>query len=512
MEIVASHIEHPMFENQNYMLAVLNTTENAQNGPVKFTVDILSGDNIDAFEIYDANNQKTNFKVLSKKRTVVDVFSPINLPGTLDIDRYEIYIDAQTIESFSARGYALVPKNGADMPAVKQIKSEKIVLENEYIRVNVDENGRVDITDKVGGLTLKDAVDFEDTGDSGDSYVYVKTGAPAIYASGFPAVTEFLVNNEFEQSCVITRVMSIPAEYDFETADRSAETINCTIRFMLTLKKSSETLETSYIIDNQAKDHRLRFMFKTGIDNEYTFADSPFDTVRHSEADHFPETMAKVHANTSFAQLGNVNVFTEGQHEYEHIRENGALLFTVLRATGMISRAMTGAVQSELWYLKDNQCIRELSGRFGIKFNSKNPALDAKVFRNPVITHAISCDRRKFAGGRPCVQDTALQEFFYLPDEYAGLKIPDNIPVIEFNGENTVITALKRAEENIDIVLRFCNMSEELQMAELKTGKPVYSSDMTETRGNKTSETLPVSPKQILTVVIDNNINVHKNV
>ena len=75
------------FGDENYVLTVMNTTETARGGLVRAVMDFPVKENVIGFDIVDNDGKPADYDVLSHEKTMLDVFSPINLPGVMDVDR-----------------------------------------------------------------------------------------------------------------------------------------------------------------------------------------------------------------------------------------------------------------------------------------------------------------------------------------------------------------------------------------------------------------------------------------
>ena len=516
--IIAEHLGLNGCTEDDYALIAVNTIEKNRNGVMEAILDFPVAENIVGFDIIDETGEKVQYDILSKEKSIMDIFSPINLPGSFEMDRYRIILYAENVNGMAVKGYK-ISKTEQVKEAIPlntfQLNGEGVYLENEYLKVAVSENGNVDIFNKETKTEIIDAIDFEETGDRGDSYIYNETGCPAIFASSFKASIEVLRYNDYINECRITRRIRVPADYDFKEIKRTDELVECVISLTLTLEKGSKTLKTQYEIDNKAKHHRIRMLINTGIQSEYSTSDIPFDIVAHTEEEHCFDTMSKVFPNTSFALIEDgdrgVAVFTEGTHEYEHIKEKNTLAFTLVRGTGAIARwgGLT-VCGGEQWYAPENQCIRKMSGRLGIMpyekdYISAQIPIYSKEFRNPIIPFFAPCDRKKFAGGRTAVQDTKLEEIFYLPDPYLDVKIPNNKPLIEIKGDGVVLTALKKSEDGTGVIARLINLSNKSVNAEICMMGEIYISDMSEERHEylaKDNIKLSLNAKKILTLKV----------
>lgn len=464
MRTMAEHMPAP--DDAPYRVLVVNPTELERSGPVSVSLDLLESDNIQAFALEDAKGRPVEFTVKSSRPVRRDVFSPINLPGVLDVIRYELEIYVDRMAPFSARNYFV--KKRDSFPPLAQPGQPGYKLENEFFTAQVAEDGKVTVTDKRTGKCWEDLLELEDTADQGDSYVYVPGNGCAVYGSQFPAEVTPGEAGPFRQSCRVTRTLLLPTHYDFDAQARSAQTAPCKVTLELALERGVPHLEVSYTLDNQAKDHRLRLLVRTGVPGLESMADIPFDMVAHKPKDHCPVALSDTLPNATFALVkdgdGGVAVLTEGSYEYEHTDGAGTLAFTLVRATGVISREADHCfTNGDTWLCPGNQCLRVLEGRLGVApflpGEEDTAALLARGFHAPLLAYADACDSRKFSGGRPAVQDAALKELFYLEDQYPGLQVPEDASLLQVTGKGLAVTAVKRAEDGNGLILRVVNLS-----------------------------------------------------
>lgn len=466
LNILAQHVPAP--EGALYQITLANTTESTRSGPVEVTLDLLDADNVENFSLTDQSGAPVDFALLDARPARRDVFSPINLPGVLDVRRCRLEVYAENLPPFSARTLFLTPQAGpASLP--QEPGSVPGLLENEFLSVSIDQAGHVDLTDKRTGARYPNFLELEDSADQGDSYRHVPAGEAPITTGSLSGRVGGWRQEAFRQSCQITWALPLPESFDFGAKRRAGSTVECPVTLRLTLEKGRPYLKIGYEIQNRAKDHRLRLLVHTGIEAERSFADIPFDLVSHSREDRCPLTQSPTLPNSTFAMLrgqeGTAAVFTAGAQEYEHLEE-GVLAFTLLRATGVISRNGDGRfTNGDTWLCPDNQCLRTMKGRFAAAFFA--PGEDhgafalAKTFRVPVLAFGTACDHRKFSGGRPAVQDSDLAELFYLPDQNPDLLVPDSQPMVQLEGAGLSVTALKGAEDGNGLILRVVNLSDE---------------------------------------------------
>lgn len=510
---VAQHNAAAVSYPDEYSLVAVNTLGTPQSGMIEAELIFPATDGVDGFTIYDSEGKEVEFSLISREKGPMDVFSPINLPGIIEVERCRVYLSVPETAPFSMQGYS-VRKCEKRPTAMTLLTSAEPILENDFLRVEVTPEGSITIQDKENGRTLTDCIYLEDIGDRGDSYLFRPAAEAPLDTRGIKPEITILEKNAYVQRCKLSWNWSIPANFDFDRHCRGTEMIEMPIALTLTLKKGDRTLEVAYDVHNTAEDHRVRLIVAADICSKHFQADIPFDVITHEDGFHHPHTISRVHPNTSFAAMEEagrgIAVFTEGNHECEKIDES-RLAFTLFRSTGVINRNWDDTVSSgDQWYCPANQCLRRLEGRMGVcLFNGK--AVDAELpqmasrFRNPLLVGFMPCDRRKFSGGRTAVQDSALEELFYRPDPYAEVALQNGQPTVAVKGAHIQVSALKQAEDGNGLVLRFWQYGDTEEMVTVTAQGNIYRSSMSEKQAEllgKDQITLTVGSKKIVTLRI----------
>lgn len=497
--------------DSKYYVNVVNTTNNTMSGVIPVELDFIAEDEVSDFDIEDAQGNPISFALLSKERVERDVFSPLNLPGRIWVDRHLVYIRVDDVAPYSAMGLAIVLKE-KEMPTL--VNKEEAVLENDYIKATVDENGKVDVYFKKDDLSFEDVVYFEDRADRGDAYNWHNAWETPITSKEFKPQIEVLENNAFVSKVKVTWNMMLPAYYDFEELKRSDEKNEVTVDLVLELKATDKVLGLNYSVNNTCSDHRLRMMVNTDFTEPKCMADMPFDIVERVDATWDIEPTTQTFPNTSFVSLEEqekgLAVFTEGAHEAEHMKPS-VLAITLVRSTSLINRQwdlLPGG--GEVWTCPANQCLREINGRVALygyvgDVHSAGIPEQINTFRVPLKAMFIPADRKRFAGGRTAVQDSRLSEFFYLPDYYPKAIFKEKQSLAEVKGKTFAVSALKLAEDQKGIVLRFYNYGIEKQVAEINVQGEIFRTNMAETTRDylgKDKVSIEVKPKEIVTLYV----------
>lgn len=508
MDLLSYHNGSPYKKDENYVITVFNPTQSVVSGVVDVTVEVKSDENIKNFKILDASGKECRFEAISRIHTLKDVVSPINLPGKIDVDAYRIHLYVDKIQPVSARNYAVIATSG-EMNFVSVNKQAKI--ENEYYAV-MQTDGGIDVLIKATGKVIRNVVSWEETGDRGDSYVYQDTFEPAIYSDTANAIVTDVSESNLKRKLKVTNHIDVPAGYDFEYVHRKEEKVRCDLNYTVTLEQGRPYIVIGYEVVNRACDHRIRLCVNADIISGYTITDSAFDIISHTVDEICPDSQFYGFNNANFAALERKNngvaVFSQGLHEVEN--KNGKLYFTVVRATGAISREGLKVNGGKMWEAPGNQLIRTLSGDTAL-YAYEGKASDGAVkaacnaFSAGLMVNATSMDVKKYVGGRPAVQGSAISDLFYIDDKYKNVSIKDDASVYMMDNNAIEVTAIKRAEEGNGFVVRLFNQTSVKQTCNFKMNGKIHLSKMSEKVGKYLGDdqvTLSLKPKQILTVMV----------
>jgi alpha-mannosidase len=247
---------------------------------------------------------------------------------------------------------------------------------------------------------------FEDEPDGGDLYTFCPSGS---------ATTARLVSSRREGNRQVV---------EHELPGLRIET---TIR-----AQGLDRLELTTVVENEAEDHRLRVLVRSGGDADEVRAESQFAVVRRplggpsARADWVEPPVPTAHTLGAVA-LGSLVVLTKGLPEYE-ASEDG-LRLTLLRCVGTISRA-AGLPTRPLAAgpdiaTPDGQCRGRHVFEYALRF-------DGEKLSNAALARAGQDYRTDFVRGDP----------FDAPLELGG---------------DIVFSCLKQAEDRSGLVLRVFN-------------------------------------------------------
>ncbi|HFT5620174.1 TPA: alpha-mannosidase [Escherichia coli] len=236
------------------------------------------------------------------------------------------------------------------------------------------------------------------------------------------------------------------------------------VEMVVTLSHNSRRIDVDINLDNQADDHRLRVLIPTSFNTDSVLADTQFGSLTRPVNDSamnnwqqegWKEAPVPVWNMLNYAALqegrNGMAVFSEGLREFEVIgEEKKTFAITLLRGVGLLGKEdlflRPGRPSGIKMPVPDSQLRGLLSCRLSLLSYTGTPtaagvAQQARAWLTPVQCYnKIPWDAMKLnkAG-------------FNVPESYSLLKMP---PV------GCLISALKKAEDRQEVILRLFNPAE----------------------------------------------------
>lgn len=240
----------------------------------------------DYFDTLDEQGNKVAAKVLEKETTHVEAERKLDSNAiSYKVVRHQMLMEVD-VPPMGYRTYAIRPRPRNYIPDPKPAGDRLLiaqtggVLENEYLKVQINPNGTFDLTDKKTGRQSKSLHYFEDNGSLGNAHQYRTPMRDFTVSSlGCSAAVTLEENNALRARYRIDIVLPIPADADLDGRHRNRFTIDLPISTWVTLKKGSPRLEIKTRFDNHSRDHRLRVMLPSDIKTNEVQVESAFDVV-----------------------------------------------------------------------------------------------------------------------------------------------------------------------------------------------------------------------------------------
>lgn len=387
LEYLREHIDTSGFVGFDATLCVFNTMSQKRNRIIECDVDVNRIFSRSEKEVHEnLKNVEKNlymgeYELVDEAGNVVPCsVSNRRSAFCYDLPKREFrkrYIAERITLSFLAEnvpsmGYKVYGIRKTDKVARKPKKVLKNILENEFLRATINKNGTVDLLDKVSGRCYRDLLRFEDTGDTGNEYTYVPAVDKPILSGKKLAKIELTKNEEFVTEYKVTVELKVPKQGDERVADniryhvpltqrkagRSKEFVTLEIVSYISLEKGSKRLDIKTLLNNNAKDHRLRVLFPTGLDARTHKAETVFESAKRNN-DHKPTWTypSGCEHQQGFVLMTDgecgISIGNIGLYEYETMGDTIAL--TLVRSVGEMGDwgvfpTKTSQVQKELTF------------------------------------------------------------------------------------------------------------------------------------------------------------------
>lgn len=364
----------------------------------------------------------------------------------------EVTVYIEEISGFSWQTLYLVPGKEQSENSVDQ---GDVTLDNDYLKVQINDEGTIHITDKVNGVVYDRSLLFENTGDIGNEYVYKKPNNEIPIYSSDKLIDAYVLNQtEFKKELMLIHELNIPLEADsrldeeqrkvVEFRNRKAQRVKSTkplnIYTTVTLEKHAKHLTFQTSLKNEMKDHRLRVLFSTPIKSVYHYADSIFETVKRpnqvSSVWTNPENPQRTHR---FIQVCNESygflVEPEGLNEYEVLTDNEgelAVALTLFRSVGEMG-------DWGYFPTPGAQCLnREFSFKYHLSFHGSQDMTEVRkeaIYRHvPLVTIQTETHQGEMA---------------------------DSGSYLELDGSSIAVTAVKRNRLTDELITRLYNFNDD---------------------------------------------------
>ena len=344
------------------------------------------------------------------------------------------------------------------------------VLDNGLLRVRMAPDGRLDITELRTGRTLRNLNALFDREDTGDLY---QTRRPLDTHTTAPEPGAIsIVENSALRGALCTR-----------TTITAGGTV-CPLSVTVSLAHGDTHVTIQVRMDNRGDWHRLEARFPLPEELRTVHAHMPFDLVSRKPT---PPEEYFVGSDVAFSNAicqpmhtaviasgssGTLTLLSRGLYEFTWLNED-TLALTLLRATGRIRKEL------QMFPAEGGQCHGEHVLTYGIGLSPESDVL-------PALKTGTDFNLRPYA----------MQVF----GDAAG---PGG-SMVELTNPHWILSALKLAEEENGIVVRFWNASEVPQSGTVRLGLPytkAYRTRMDETLLQPLPEVLTARPKEIVTLL-----------
>ncbi|MGL4676057.1 MAG: mannosylglycerate hydrolase [Brevinema sp.] len=298
-------------------------------------------------KLHDEQGDEVDYHVVSKKE--ID-------PGLIDRQivhygvynpfiEYEIQFEV-TIPSLGYRIFNIVAQEGE----VKILQvNKKDWLENDFYKITVNDNGTINVFNKVLNKMLTNVLLFENGGDDGDEYDYSPPQNDWIITSELVQAHIDIYEEGDIQKAVISYNLTLPKDLQERSQNKASITMPITI--FLSLSKHSPIIDIKVSFDCNIYDQRIRIHIPSNLLVHESIADQQFGLITRPlydkaldvwEEEKWSEKPVNIYSMMSFVGLHNgeegISCLTKGIREYEILNKN-VIALTMMRGVGVLGKS-----------------------------------------------------------------------------------------------------------------------------------------------------------------------------
>lgn len=336
------------------------------------------------------------------------------------------------------------------------------LLENAFWQISLNDDGTLCLRDKDSGIVYQRVLEIEESADDGDEYDYSPSREEWRLTSADADVHHQVIHEAWQSRAVIRYRMAVP----LNLSERSARQRNgeLGVEITVTLSHNSRRIEVDVRLDNQADDHRVRVLIPTPFATHEVVADTQFGSVMrpvqdeamaHWQEEGWKEAPVPVWNLLNYAALqegrNGLAVFSEGLREFEVVGEaKKTFALTLLRGVGLLGKEdlllRPGRPSGIKMPVPDSQMRGALHARLCLFSYSGTPlnaglAQQARAWLTPIQCYnKIPWDAMKL--------------------NKAAFTVPDSYSLLSMSPVGCQLSALKKAEDRDEIILRLFNPSD----------------------------------------------------
>ncbi|MGI9079127.1 MAG: hypothetical protein ACR2G6_17625, partial [Gemmatimonadaceae bacterium] len=424
------------------------------------------------------------------------VESPRHYPRADIVQAVRLAAWLQPVPGYGIRALGITKSAAVQELAHPHVEAGEHWLRNDALRVAVDAGGAVSVQSFRTEASISSLIGFEDLGDAGDLYTFspIQPEIREVRFLGAKITQRGPLRCEME----VGYFMDVPSTTSRMGRSASADPHALTVT--LTLDAGASFLRVGLRGRNDARDHRLRVRFASGIIDGQVHADAAFGavlrepTVVSSEAMYAeePPPTAPLARYVTISSVGRgATIYSDGLAEYEATAD-GDVLVTLVRAVGELSRNDLPERPGHAgWPVPTPraQCLGNFEAQFAILLHGpRDDSTIAEIER-------VADDVLLPLSGR------TLRQALAIPPEVAGVTL---------EGEGLAFSTCKESEDAEWTVLRCVNLLEKEVRGLWRIGTAVREARIArldETPGEQASVTngaieFVAKPRDAVTIVV----------
>ena len=366
-------------------------------------------------------------------------------------------------ENIPAMGYQTFYLEKSDNLLELNIFEEKNCIENKRYKIEFD-NNQLRLIDKENKKIFSNIFTIVDDGDEGDSYDYSEPQLNSTIEVKFNKI--IVKETELSQKMILEGYLQLPKSL----SDRATQNDCIQQPVTLSLKLNRIVNEDGIFVQvktiNKVDEHRLRLLINTEKQNEFSYADIQFGTIKRptylpeveiwkkEKWDEKPRTIEPLQSFvTNGFNPGNIQIVTECVREYQFVgKEYSSIAMTLYRSVPYLGKSdlqdRPGRESGTKVRTEGTRHINEeIVSDYVVRILTKSDdEYSCSKFAKEILT--------PFIGYQSAPYKNNTDEFVISVKENRNLEL--NYSLLEFNSP-LVVSIIKNARNSKNILLRVFN-------------------------------------------------------
>ena len=460
---LVSNINTDSFDDNDILITLFNPTKHLRSDTVNLKIDLPREEYATEFHLEDLQGKKIEIYEYDSNNVNMVSINAENRPKNVLCKRVDIDL---LVKDVPALGYKTLKLkrvkgdgrfDGKKMPFAnpvipyKPIAKTPNILDNGLLKIEVNPNGTVNITDLETAFTANGLNIFTDTGSNGDLWIHREPLHNQIITSqGCNANITITKNSYLSGTIKIDITLNIPQSLTEDEKSRSPHTTPMKISTEITLTKDSKRADFKVAFENKCKEHKITVGFPTNLKTDHSRSRAPFQ-IRKQPIENMSNNKGKIgpepqrHPMHDFIDISDgkngIALFTKGLKEFETSYYDDQLAECQLTLLRAVSQSF--AVHEEVFLTCEKelaQCLGNHQYEYSLLFHKGDYLTGDVIAQSQTYTSPIIA--AQFGKGRQKGQ------------------LPAELSFIKSSNRHTIINCIKRAEDNDEMLLRITNPTE----------------------------------------------------
>lgn len=353
-------------DNNQIYLTAINPTQFPRSEVIEANIDIPEELNLGDLQIVDDNGSNVDLQINSVKLAEPVLEQLTNRPLYIKAKRYNCHVNLNDIPSIGFKTFQIIPtkkNNRTKKRKLVRLSNGLPILENDNLKVQINRNGTFNVYDKLIDINFESLGYFYDEGEAGHAWINLPA-EPFITTLKQKPEINIIQKGNLSSSVSIKYNWRIPKDRLTSIKKRNNNSsVVLPIEVVVSLTKNSKRVDLKIKLNNNAENHRMRIMFPTNLNADYSFGEGQFDVVKRPikrfDTKNWVEQPMYDYPLHHFVDVSDINngcaVIVSGLKEYEVLDDTSkTIAITLMRAFTYVIHPSS---KEDYSHKKGSQCL-----------------------------------------------------------------------------------------------------------------------------------------------------------